>query len=353
MPLPFPIQPSASLNAVQVLVDAMADHASATPAALFEHLVQQGLADLPLPGGGQTLERWQMLSAVARHNLSLAKFYEGHTDALAILAELGSPTATTGHSWAMWAAEAPDHRVVVTPQGASGLATLSGSKAWCSGSHAVTHALLTAWLDGEPQPQLVEVAMSHPSIRSTARDWHAVGMADTLSAQVTFQETPATLIGRPGDYLKRPGFWHGGAGIAACWYGGALAVADALRVQMQNASPKHPGYPFRAASFGKVDCTLAAVAAVLRESAAHIDADPRADAIALALRVRQAAHAAATLVLAETGRALGAAPFCRDAAFAQAAADLPVFLRQSHGDRDDAALASAVMAQDTSHLWSL
>ena len=30
-------------------------------------------------------------------------------------------------------------------------------------------------------------------------------------------------------------------------------------------------------------------------------------------------------------------------AFARAAADLPVFIRQSHGDRDDAALAGAVL----------
>jgi hypothetical protein len=38
------------------------------------------------------------------------------------------------------------------------------------------------------------------------------------------------------------------------------------------------------------------------------------------------------------GHALGASPYCKDAHFAQLAADLPVFLRQSHAERDLAAL---------------
>ena len=43
-------------------------------------------------------------------------------------------------------------------------------------------------------------------------------------------------------------------------------------------------------------------------------------------------------MLDEAGRALGAGAFCRDAKFARAAADLPVFIRQSHAEHDFAAL---------------
>jgi len=46
------------------------------------------------------------------------------------------------------------------------------------------------------------------------------------------------------------------------------------------------------------------------------------------------------------GRAMGATPFCRDARFARLAADLPVFLRQSHAERDLAELGRLVTAQD-------
>ncbi len=62
--------------------------------------------------------------------------------------------------------------------------------------------------------------------------------------------------------------------------------------------------------------------------------------------MRLAAEASATLALAEVGRALGATPFCRDAKFARAAADLPVFIRQSHAERDLAALGERLLDAD-------
>ena len=39
---------------------------------------------------------------------------------------------------------------------------------------------------------------------------------------------PAEPVGPPGGYTGRPGFTHGGVGVAACWYGGARAVGDTL-----------------------------------------------------------------------------------------------------------------------------
>jgi hypothetical protein len=42
---------------------------------------------------------------------------------------------------------------------------------------------------------------------------------------------------------------------------------------------------------------------------------------------------------------LGATPFCRDSHFARLAADLPVFVRQSHAEKDLAQLGQQVAAQ--------
>ena len=50
-------------------------------AGLLLRMISAGLDRLPLPGHGATLLRWQMLAAVAAHDLSLLKLYEGHTDA--------------------------------------------------------------------------------------------------------------------------------------------------------------------------------------------------------------------------------------------------------------------------------
>jgi len=57
-------------------------------------------------------------------------------------------------------------------------------------------------------------------------------------------------------------------------------------------------------------------------------------------------------VCRNVGRALGATPFCRDPHFARLAADLPVFIRQSHAERDLAHLGQRVSASATED-WSL
>lgn len=80
--------------------------------AALRDLQAAGLDQLPLPGGGQTLRRWQVLAEVAAHDVALVKIVEGHTDALAVLHELGAPELhRPGRTWGLWAAEPPDAQV--------------------------------------------------------------------------------------------------------------------------------------------------------------------------------------------------------------------------------------------------
>lgn len=295
---------------------------------------------LPLPGHGQTLIRWRALAAVAACDLGLVKLFEGHTDALAILAELHGPTPPAASRWAVWAAEPPDARVQAIRIGIrndDGQVQLAGTKAWCSGARSVSHALVTAWLDGEPV--LVAVAMDDPSISIDTSKWQAVGMQATASADVSFDRTPAVLVGAAHAYVGRPGFWHGGAGIAACWYGAAAQIGRSLRDACAQRADPH-----RLAHLGAVEVALQAAAAVLRETAAFIDANPLVDAQREATRARLVVEEAASTVMHHATRALGAGPLCRDARFARALADLPVFLRQSHAERDLASLGEMLVS---------
>ena len=50
-----------------------------------------GRLDLPLPGSGQTRQRWLALAELAATDLKLGRLAEAHTDAVAILAELDGP----------------------------------------------------------------------------------------------------------------------------------------------------------------------------------------------------------------------------------------------------------------------
>jgi len=271
-----------------------------------------------------------------------------------------------GSTWGMWAAEAPGCRASfssATAPSDSGAVVLHGKKAWCSGAQGLTHGLLTVWPAALPAgaesagPFLAAVAMQQSGVRVASDSWHAVGMAHSASVEVSFDGAKAVLIGYAGDYLSRPGFWQGGAGIAACWHGGAAMLGRALHQAMAASAPAAlAANPFRAAALGKVDLALQSSAAVLHEAAAWIDAHPTLDASAWAWRTRLGAEAAARTVLDEVGRALGATPFCRDPRFARMAADLPVFVRQSHAERDFAALGMQLAqtpAAALTPLWSL
>lgn len=298
---------------------------------------------LPLPGGGNTLERWRSLAEVASHSLVAAKLFEGHTDALAILAELGADDLGPGKRWAVWAAEPPDARLQahVGPDSDSGerqSLRLSGRKSWCSGAAQVSHALVTCWSE-EGDPLLAAVVLDASGVTVTTQGWHAVGMGPTQSVDVLFDATPAVQIGGPRAYVARPGFWHGGAGIAACWYGGMLPLAAAVARRQQARPDPHVG-----AHLGAIDTALQSVRALLRETSAAIDRAPQDDARLPAMRLRAAVEAAADVVLWHAGRALGAGPWCRDAALARRYADLPVFLRQSHAEHDLAAIGTDVAA---------
>lgn len=340
-------------------------------AACLRDLIRLGLDQLPQPGSGHTLERWRALAGVAEHDLSLAKLYEGHTDALAIFCELdhapSHPVAPgkkpeqmpSGNEvvWGVWASEAPGGRVSFdsgTPV-ADGAVVLNGVKHWCSGAKSGSHALLTVWQDeGQEQvqqPQLAWLNLAQPGVQVFSESWKAVGMNGSASLRVQLTGASAYLVGEPGQYLTRPGFWQGGAGVAACWYGGAHKLAKTLYRAVEEG-PESARSPFRLAAAGRVAVMMRATALMLQDAARWIDMHPQGDASEIALGARLAAASCAANVLEEVAAALGATPFCSDAAFARAAADLPVFIRQSHGDRDYAALGRQLMSRGEG-LWAL
>ena len=256
-----------------------------------------------------------------------ARLVEGHLDALAILAELGTPAPAYARL-GVWAAEPGQHVTALrTPAGWH----LEGVKPYASGANELTHALITARADDDRLLFLV------PADGWTSRPgtWQAVGMAgsDSPTVDVSATLTADTLVGAPGSYLARPGFWHGGLGVAAVWHGGAVGVAAALRL----AGDTRPLSPHAAAHLGGVEVALAAAESVLRDGARAIDEDPldlAGDGQRRAMIVRAVVERSATEVLDRVGRALGAGPLCHDRAHARRVADLTVYLRQSHAESD-------------------
>lgn len=293
---------------------------------------------IPHPGSGSTVQRWDSLATLGAVDLTVARAIEPHLDALAIRAEAGLSPADASSTWAVWAAEGPAVRVEA--QAGERGHRLHGTKPWCSLAETVTNALVTGWVD-DRRRSLFAVALDDPAADPRPSDWVSRGLPRVTSGSVEFSGADAEEIGGPDWYLLRPGFAWGGIGVAAVWYGGAVALARRLWRQAQERELDQVGEAY----LGTVDARLWAARAVLAEAGAAIDAGDAdgADGATWAMRVRQAVVDAAEEVLLVADHALGPGPLTGEEDHAAAVADLRVYLRQHHGERDTAALGRALL----------
>ena len=295
-------------------------------------------SDIPLPAHGQTYKRWQILAQIAATHLGLAKCFESHLDAISILMELNHSLIPDGLG-AVWAAEGPECTLYYE-QG-----YCYGQKTWCSAAKDVDYALMT-YRDQNNQSQLLLSKMSNSCIDIDLTGWHAVGMHSTQTAKVKFQQVPTERVGKAGDYLNRAGFWHGAAGVAACWYGAAARLADILLAASHIRSSS-----FQSNYLGQITTQLITTRSLFQKVADQIDHQPEHSHEFMIRILRANVEETAQKVLTMVGQALGARPFCQNSVFSHLAADLPVFLRQSHAAFDFEKIAE--LTRQEQQLWHL
>ncbi|WIX76501.1 acyl-CoA dehydrogenase family protein [Amycolatopsis carbonis] len=295
-------------------------------AAELRALAAGGALELPLPGHGGLARRWAALAALGRRDLALARLAEGHTDAVAILAEAGRKPEP-GARYGVWAAKSGGTGAVLDGD------RLTGTVRFCSGLTTLDRALVAA------QDRLVEVDLSAPGVTRRPEAWQALGMDASDSGDVEFADVPVepeALVGPPGWYLERPGFVFGGTGVAAVWLGGAAGIVDVVREVLAAKADEH-----QLAHFGALHAALASADALLTATAATLE--DAADPALLNDTCRASVEHTVREVLDRAPRITGPAPMCRDRRFAQRLADLQVFVRQHHGERDLAALGRRVV----------
>ena len=306
---------------------------------------------LPLPGRGDTLERWRQLAAFSAEDMALAKILEAHFDAIAILHDLGRvELVKPGSVWAVWAAGDPRLKLVATRQ-AGDVVRLDGGKPWCSGFDVCTHALVTCDAAAAPDASaedrtaLVAVDLRAAGLSHDASAWMGLGMSGIATGVTHFDGAAGTRVANGAAYLARPGFWHGGAGIAACWWGAAASAANQLRRSLK------PERVHSAAQLGRVAALVESTRDTLRAVAARIDAEPHDKHLAGVLAARHLVKNAALEIVERVNDALGPGPLSSDRAFAQRCADLQMWVRQHHTGGDEAALGQ--MAHEAAEGWRL
>ncbi|MGL5857977.1 MAG: acyl-CoA dehydrogenase [Angustibacter sp.] len=293
---------------------------------------------VPDPGHG-TAARWTVLATLGAADLTTARVVEPHLDALAILAEAGRPDLRPpGTTWGVYAAEQPGSRLR-GHRDAAGCWQLVGTKPWCSLAGQLSRALITAGTGAGVQ--LFAIDLQHPRVHVPTGRWHARGLVDVPSGPVELDGVPAEPVGGPGWYSGRDGFAYGGMGVAACWYGAAVALARS----MLDAATKREPDQVALLHLGSVDLELTRTRHALAEAAAAVDSGTvrGLGAARMAGQVRSIAAEAAESVLSRVGHALGPGPLTADAAHARRVADLTVYLRQHHAERDVARLGQHVL----------
>ena len=289
----------------------------------------------PLPGSGRTLERFDHLVALARRDVVLGRLVEAHADAVAITAELGGDPVAPGERWGVWAA-GPAESVTAAPAGRGW--RLSGTKQWCSGATLVDHALVDA---STPDGQLLfSVRLSDPGVHVGHRVWAGPGMRRADTRSVCFEQARGVAVGAPDAYLTRPGFWAGAVAVASCWHGGTVAVAQPL-LDRCRSDPE----VLLAVHLGAIHVSLSQNLWALRAAAATIDEFPGGDHQACALGVRSTIERNSGEVVDRVGRALGPGPLAHDRHHAVTVADLAVYVRQHHAERDLAEIGRRVAAE--------
>lgn len=288
----------------------------------------------------------QLLATLGATDLTLARAAEPHLDAVAILHQAGLRPADVdagdGATWGVYAANAPGMGLTAG-QREDGSWRLDGRKPWCSLAQRVSHALVTA--EGPDGGQLFAVALHQRGVQADLADWHPRGLVEIETATLTLDDVTAHPVGAPGFYLDRPGFAWGGVGVAAVWFGGAAAVAGQLLAAAGRREPDQ----IALMHLGACDRALTSALAVLRQVAHDLATDrgqAEGRAALLASRARAVVAEAAEEVLRQVGHGSGPAPLAMDPEHTARVADLTLYIRQHHAERDLTAIGRQLLESD-------
>ena len=346
------------------------DHDGGFPADDVAELARSGLLAGPVPRaeGGAGLgeedgaaDLCDVLRTVGSGSLALGRLYEGHVNALQLIALYGEAgqqrrwfdEAMQGHLFGVWN----------TGPAVGGLSLhtdrdeyrLEGGKTFASGVGFVTRALVTA-RSPSGDASLMLVVPLEPNTRADLSAWRAHGMRASATGTADLNDLVVpqdAVLGGPDDYLAQPHFSGGAWRFAAVQVGGIEAVFDAWRTHLRATG--RGGDPHQLARLGE-GAIAAETARLWVERAARIVSEKGATerVIAYVNLARLAVERAGLDVLQLAHRSVGLQGCLRDHPLERLARDLATYLRQPAPDRALAMGARHVLDAEAAvgDLWS-
>lgn len=305
------------------------------------------LAPFPRAFGGAAIARGDnacrtllpILRRLGRRSLSLARLYEGHANAIGLVAAYGARAqiermaeeAREGALFGVWAADdAEGLQISDEPQRRS----LRGRKIYCSGAGVVVRALVTA-RDADGRVWMLTPAQNQGE-RVDLSGWRVQGMRASATGTVDFTGVSVDskdIVGGPGDYHRQPLFSGGAWRFAAAQTGGMEGLLHLLAEHLRATG--RGGDPHQLARFGEVSIAVE-TARLWVERAANLaeTSDESAEAIVSYVNLARCAVERAALDLLErVQRSVGLTAFVRPHPIDRMARDLATYLRQPGPDR--------------------
>ena len=275
-----------------------------------------------------------LLRLVGRGSLSVGRVFEGHVNALALVARYGTRAqqesaasdARVGHLFGVWNTQSRSDPLVLSD------GKLTGGKILASAAGFATRPLVTADLPGGArQMLLLHLA---PGTRTDLSGWTPHGMRATATGRIALDGvavTPETMIGGPDDYIRQPEFSAGAWRVLAVMLGGLDAIIDGLRAHLRQTG--RDGDPHQLARAGRALILQETARLWVEAAAQRSGAAGGADAIVAYVDLaRGAVEAACVEAIALVQRSVGLAAFMRPNPLERVARDLATYLRQPNPD---------------------
>lgn len=317
-------------------------------------------ACLPQAHGGRSwgtepegaLDAFDALRELGRVNLSVARLFEGHMNAIKLLTLYASPrlmdeTAELirrGTLLGVWGADDPANPVKFEIAG--GVIALQGAKRFASGLGLVGCALITA--SGTDRDQMILVP-TDDAARADSSGWQMSGMRATRSGTYDFDGVRLSrhkLVGKPGDMLREP--WFEGGIWRYC--AAHLGAAETLHSEMcksliargrHEESNQRQRIATSAAAIETMRLWLTQCVVTLEAA----DASPRQ--AALSLFAREVTENECRKIIALVEQSLGMAAFVEGTTIERMRRDLSVFLCQARPDAKREEAVATLLAHGT------
>ncbi len=314
---------------------------------------------------------WAMTTEIAKADMSFARCWEGHNNALMLLDNLGSyiqkekwfsGVINHGDIWTVWSGEP----LLRTPGQKKSIGTtltktdkgyvLNGSKVFCSSAPGATWAILLVNTEGsggarhaEASPETVIMLgcdLSDPSVSFDDSWWKPIGMRGSVSYKVNFDNTFIpfeNLIGKPGDFLLDEWQTRWIPQYAATFLGGAEAAYEYTLKHI--ASQKRQDDPFVQHRIAKMALNIQSGNMWLDQAAKLWDSNAIDEAKSLGNMVRYQVEQLATQTVDHAVHTCGARGLIQPSPLERIVRDMVLYTRHDNDDQLLATIGKSILGK--------